>query len=109
MDDIRRGLEHVTFEPLDHDYFLHLFKHFRSVCFNVLALVHDALAVGPPIFLEMCFFEYFFELVVNNHFLKLAWHFFVLLLAVFFSKQILDHFAVSQRMLADSFTDFGRV
>ena len=109
MNDVRRGLELGAFEPLDHDIIVHVFERVRGVFLDVLAEVHDSLAVRALILLEVRLFEYFPKPVILNHFSKLFRILFVFIYVCFLSDEVFDHFILSEWMLADSIGDFVRV
>ena len=77
LNDVRRGLELSAFEPLDHDLIVHVFERVRGVFLDVLAEVHDSLAVRALILLEVRLFKYFSKPVILNHLINLVRFWFV--------------------------------
>ena len=77
MNDVRRGLELGAFEPLDHYLIVHVFERVRGVFLDVLAEVHDSLAVRALILLEVRLFKYFSKPVIQNHLINLVRFWFV--------------------------------
>ena len=95
LNDVRRCLELGAFEPLDHDIIVHVFERVRGVFLDVLAEVHNSLAVRALILLEVRLFEYFLKPVVLNHLIKLFRILLVFIYVCFLSDEVFDHFILS--------------